>query len=640
MRPGWMLDAFLRARVRRVKVGAFFCGLVIALTAAAPAAAEVHVTNPGNSGAGTLRDVIAAAGPGETVVIDPGVDPVINPPQIAIDKSLTIRGQGREATTIGVAGTTRVFAIGTVTPGIAVRIEALGIAGGRAPDGAPGSPEGFGPPTPPGPGSPGGGGGAIQSFANQLVLAEVRLTGNMAGNGGGGGLAPVGTFPGGGGGNGGEGGAIFNTGTLTISDSVIGGNDSGVGGATGFSTGSFPPGAGGAGGNGGAIANFGTLTVARSTISGNETGDGLIGSSGITFSGPGSAGGQGGAIFSTGSLTILDSTLAGNSAGAGGPGAFTTGPIPSNGGAGGSGGGIFAGGNLHLTNVTLVSNSAGAGGAGGGGMFGGSGGAGGSGGGLAGGLSGGAIAALTITSNSVGVGGQGGTGSTASGIGGGEGSGGGISGGGALAVRASILASNIGSSANCETALVDGGGNLAFPDAGGCTGFAVADPKLDPVGLASNGGPTQTIALLPGSAALDSVPASSCLTAEGGPLATDQRGVARPQGNACDAGAYEREVAKPSVRAPETKLTKKPKKKIKTRKRKAKVKIRFVSVPAGATFQCKLDKGRFKPCRSPKAYRLKHGRHTIAVRAVFGGLVDPSPAEVKFKVVRPKPRPR
>ncbi|HLI50147.1 MAG TPA: choice-of-anchor Q domain-containing protein, partial [Thermomicrobiaceae bacterium] len=60
--------------------------------------------------------------------------------------------------------------------------------------------------------------------------------------------------------------------------------------------------------------------------------------------------------------------------------------------------------------------------------------------------------------------------------------------------------------------------------------------------LGSYGGPTQTIALGPGSAAIDFVPSSFCATlkdAGGNPLTTDQRGVTRPQGNGCDAGAYE-----------------------------------------------------------------------------------------------------
>ena len=52
--------------------------------------------------------------------------------------------------------------------------------------------------------------------------------------------------------------------------------------------------------------------------------------------------------------------------------------------------------------------------------------------------------------------------------------------------------------------------------------------------LADNGGPTRTRALNTGSVAIDAV--SSCT------LATDQRHVIRPQGSACDVGAYEVDV--------------------------------------------------------------------------------------------------
>jgi hypothetical protein len=53
--------------------------------------------------------------------------------------------------------------------------------------------------------------------------------------------------------------------------------------------------------------------------------------------------------------------------------------------------------------------------------------------------------------------------------------------------------------------------------------------------LGDNGGPTQTIPLLPGSAAIDAGDNTNC-------PATDQRGVTRPQGAGCDAGAYEVEL--------------------------------------------------------------------------------------------------
>jgi CSLREA domain-containing protein len=58
------------------------------------------------------------------------------------------------------------------------------------------------------------------------------------------------------------------------------------------------------------------------------------------------------------------------------------------------------------------------------------------------------------------------------------------------------------------------------------------DPKLGP--LAENGGPTRTHALLLGSPAIDAASTPDCPT-------TDQRGVLRPQGAACDIGSYERE---------------------------------------------------------------------------------------------------
>ena len=56
--------------------------------------------------------------------------------------------------------------------------------------------------------------------------------------------------------------------------------------------------------------------------------------------------------------------------------------------------------------------------------------------------------------------------------------------------------------------------------------------------LADNGGPTETHDLLPGSPAIDAG-SPGCP-----PPDTDQRGVARPQGVACDIGAVE--VPEPS----------------------------------------------------------------------------------------------
>ena len=63
------------------------------------------------------------------------------------------------------------------------------------------------------------------------------------------------------------------------------------------------------------------------------------------------------------------------------------------------------------------------------------------------------------------------------------------------------------------------------------------DAKLAP--LQDNGGPTLTMALLPGSPALG---AAACSDADGAPLTVDQRGFPRPQITGCDIGAFENQA--------------------------------------------------------------------------------------------------
>src|SRR5208282_357272 len=68
---------------------------------------------------------------------------------------------------------------------------------------------------------------------------------------------------------------------------------------------------------------------------------------------------------------------------------------------------------------------------------------------------------------------------------------------------------------------------------------------LDPGGLKANGGPTQTIALLATSPAVAAIPLSPvnyCTDTNGNPVTSDQRGVTRPQGPACDIGAFEMQI--------------------------------------------------------------------------------------------------
>lgn len=83
--------------------------------------------------------------------------------------------------------------------------------------------------------------------------------------------------------------------------------------------------------------------------------------------------------------------------------------------------------------------------------------------------------------------------------------------------------------------------------------------------------------------------------------------------------------------APQTTITKEPKHELDTNS----AKVRFRSSEYGSSFECKLDRKSFKPCKSPK--RLRHlaaGHHRFRVRATdLAGNTDPTPAKLKFRVV-------
>jgi hypothetical protein len=95
--------------------------------------------------------------------------------------------------------------------------------------------------------------------------------------------------------------------------------------------------------------------------------------------------------------------------------------------------------------------------------------------------------------------------------------------------------------------------------------------------------------------------------------------------------AFAREGPPSDADPPETTITKDAPKKT----RKHKVKFKFIADEPGSSFECKLDKKRYKPCSSPKKLkRLKRGKHKFKVRAIdAAGNVDPSAAKDKFKVL-------
>ncbi len=177
------------------------------------------------------------------------------------------------------------------------------------------------------------------------------------------------------------------------------------------------------------------------------------------------------------------------------------------------------------------------------------------------------VSAGTTNLNSVTV-----SGNTADVDGDDTGSGGGVDAfGGTVNLRDTIVAGNLdgsdpaSQSADCAQTggTIASLGNNLIGTTVGCFFVSAAGDRLNQAPLlgplASNGGNTQTHALLANSPAIEGGSAAC--------PATDQRGIARPQGTACDIGAFERQpdAAPP---APATSAPGKGKRKCKKRKRK------------------------------------------------------------------------
>ena len=110
-----------------------------------------------------------------------------------------------------------------------------------------------------------------------------------------------------------------------------------------------------------------------------------------------------------------------------------------------------------------------------------------------------------------------------------------------MVLQNSIVANNAGG--NCHGSIASVGYNLSSDHSCGFEGVGDlnnTDPNLGP--LQNNGGPTETMALLPGSPAIDSGNPTGCKDSSGNLLTTDQRGMPRrPEkgSGGCDRGAYE-----------------------------------------------------------------------------------------------------
>jgi CSLREA domain-containing protein len=271
-------------------------------------------------------------------------------------------------------------------------------------------------------------------------------------------------------------------------------------------------------GGGGGINNLGNLTLANSLVTGNSAsreGGGIFNGdfpftdivgqiTNSTVARNSAVEGGGIANFRFGRFTITKSTIAGNSARTGG-GIFN------------EAFGRFGGASVTLRNSTVSGNSANLGG-----------------GGI---VNGGdveldAFGVITLTNSTVARNSAPQGGGIVQGI------------GGVATLVNSLVAENnapegpdvvlAGGSVSARFNLIGNGSGSGITNTNGNqvgTASAPIDPKLG--ALADNGGPTRTHALLLGSPAIDAASTPDCPT-------TDQRGVLRPQGAACDIGSYER----------------------------------------------------------------------------------------------------
>ena len=289
------------------------------------------------------------------------------------------------------------------------------------------------------------------------------------------------------------GGGITNGGTLVIENSVFSTNNAGYGGGGIYSRGAVTVtdsiiSDNSANMGGGIYNDGGTLVVTNSVFSGNiatkDEGGGIYVFSGTlsitdsTFSNNISSLSSGGAIQNdVGTLNITNSTFSNNNAT--------------------MGGGIFNRYRLTITNTTFSANNAGAGG----GIY-----------------NKDSPASLTMTNGTF------------------SGNSDGIYNSGSAILKNTIIA-NSASGGNCDGTITADSHNLATDSTcGNATQKTSTEINLGP--LADNDGSTQSMALLPGSAAIDTGDNMVCPT-------TDQRGVSRPQGAACDIGAYELIIAAP-----------------------------------------------------------------------------------------------
>jgi len=518
-----------QARLRVLISALLLAGLLVTLVPAVSRAASFTVTNLNESGAGSLRQALAdakAAVGDDTISFEDGLTGTITvASQLVIDSNVIIQGPGAELLTISGGNATRVF---LVKDGVTATLDGLTISDGSAEEG-----------------------GGIHVASSTLTITNSVFTGNGYVNvwGGWGGAINASwstvtitnsTFSGN---NGYIGAAIHSADSVVrVENTTVEHNDSSylAGGVSSMGTGSvtivdsiFTDNTGDGSAFGGAVyAEGNDLTVIDSTFFNNDAGPlgsfgGAIAKSFGTLTVTGSSfienksEGAGGAIYSSSAtMHISDSEFVENTSWGGGAihadgeqaantinnSTFDRNRSVYDGGA------LYAGVPITIVNSTFTGNTAKRGG------------------GMA------VLHWLSATDFVV-------ANSTFSGNSAAD-KGNSIATWSRMTIAGSIFADQDGSSCWINdpgtlivAEIVDGGYNLSSDAT--CvsaeTSLANTDPLL--ASLADNGGPTRTHALASNSPALDRIPVGTlgCGTT----LTTDQRGVERPLGTACDIGAFE-----------------------------------------------------------------------------------------------------
>lgn len=453
--------------------------------------ASVVVVNNNDSGAGSLRQALIDVCPDGLVTFDENLSGVkiTLASQLTIDKNVTIEGDELvDRVTLDADNLGRVL---EVNSGVTAALNNLRITHGNVT----------------------GSGGGILNYGDLTVVETVLFSNSSSQNGGGIYNHDTGTltitnssFVSNSCGTGFSGGGIHNAGSLTITDSNLELNSASA--------------------NGGAIYNYGMLSMANSTLSQNSAavdGGGIFNSFGATATLNGctlslntAVNGGGISINESGDITVRDSTFSENAASSKGGGIF-----------------IASNGTGEVIGSTFVNNSAGTFGGGGIKNFGSM-----------------SVANSTFTGNTTTATGNYGSAidNTISGtqmtlqnstFSGNSGPFTLINANGATLNYANTILADTVSGYDCFNyagTIGTNTNNLVEADVEDlCAASLSDDPMLDP--LADNGGATQTMALLEGSPAIDAGDNAIC----GGTLVggVDQRGVERPQGSACDIGAYE-----------------------------------------------------------------------------------------------------